>query len=98
MIESDVSRDEYKNLIASTKNDMEDIFKETKKSSRNILKNLQTWENELKERHQGLISRASFLDFICYLFMGVTSIYFIFRFFCWIVSTFSGSMFPLSIG
>ena len=90
MKETEASRGEYKNLIQSTKNDMEEIFRGTKKSCSEMFYDLQTWANELKERHQGLISRASFLDFICYSFMGVTSIFFIFQSLFWVANVING--------
>ena len=94
MKETEVSRGEYKNLIEATKNDMDEIFRGTKKSCKNMVSDLQTWAYELKERHQGIISRAKFLDFICYMFMGIASIYFIFLFISWILSTLNGSAPP----
>lgn len=90
MKETEVSRGEYKNLIEDTKNDMDEIFRGTKKSCKNMVSDLQTWAYELKERHQGIISRARVLDFICYMFMGITSIYFIFQSVFWVINAING--------
>ncbi len=73
---------------------MEEVFSGTKRSCEDMFSDLESWTKELKERHQGLISRASFLDLICYSFMGITSIYFIIQFLSWIISIFHGSSTP----
>lgn len=98
MKETEASRGEYKNLIENTKNAMEEIFRGTKKGCRDLSNELETWAYKLKERHQGIVSRARFLDFICYMFMGITSIYFIFQSVFWLSGLFNGSTTPPPVG
>ncbi|PKL77870.1 MAG: hypothetical protein CVU99_09095 [Firmicutes bacterium HGW-Firmicutes-4] len=80
------------------KGNAEELIYNTKISCESMVDDLNMWKNELRNRHEGLLSRVRWLDSICYLFMGSTSIYFIFLFSSWIFSFFNGLVTSLPVG
>lgn len=76
----------------------EELICNTKISCKSIVDDLNMWKDELRNRHEGLLSRVRSLDSICYLFMGSMSIYFLFLFISWILSFFNGLVTSLPVG
>ncbi|MGL4606674.1 MAG: hypothetical protein ACRCU3_04350 [Eubacteriaceae bacterium] len=76
-------RDDLKNLISTTQKSIDSTLKETNRECEKMVRNLENWSRNLKERHNGLLSRAGFLDFICYGYMIITSGFFLSQFFSW---------------
>lgn len=80
------------------KGNTEELIHNTKIGCKSMVDDLNMWKDELRNRHEGIISRVRWLDNICYLFMGSTSIYFIFLFISWILSFFNGLVTPPLVG
>lgn len=76
-------RDDLKKLINTTQKSIDETLRETNKKCEKTVSSLDEWRRNLKERHEGLLARTGFLDFICYGYMVVTSGFFLSQFFSW---------------